>query len=246
MLEFRKNNLTDNIKNIKYSANIFLGMEPVANESFPFIIYHPFISQNPSPYKNKSGQLEFIDIFKDINKYNDLINQKKKYIENSKSFEEILLMICKPYQLLFLNLNKNNLSEKTYNNSLKDVWISTEFPNADKNVSVDESLKLFKKANKNLIMNSKEKIKMKSLPDEVKIYRGTHKKNNYKALSWTDNYESALWFSKRYSGDGYVLEALIKKEDILACFNERNENELIIDYNKIYNLKVEKIMDIKI
>lgn len=37
-----------------------------------------------------------------------------------------------------------------------------------------------------------------------------------------------------------------KKEDVLAYFQYRHEDEFIIDFNKIYNLKAEKIMNIKI
>ena len=95
-------------------------------------------------------------------------------------------------------------------------------------------------------MDAKEKKKFKSLPEEVMIYRGGHKKNNSKALSWTVDYNQALWFAKRFDNNGYVLQATIKKDDIIAYFDERNEKELIVDFNKIYDLKYKKIMDIKI
>jgi len=234
----------DNLEKIKICAKLLLhNIEPIANKELPFIIYHPFISQNPAPYKDESGVLGFVDVFKDKNK---LIKQIEKYIDEAKSFQNILFMVSQPYQLLFFNLNKDCLSEKNYNEYLKYIWLLTEFPNADKNVSVNESLELFKNSNKNLIMSVQEKMKLKSLPDEVTIYRGGHKKNNSKALSWTDDYEQALWFAKRFDNNGYVLQATIKKDDIIAYFDERNEKELIIDFNKIYNLKTEKIIDIKI
>ena len=234
----------DDLEKIKLCAKLLLhNIEPTANKEFPFIIYHPFISQNPAPYKDENGVLGFVDVFKDKDK---LIKQIENYIDDAKSFQNILFMVSQPYQLLFFNLNKDSLSKQTYNDCLKSIWLLTEFPNADKNVSVNESLDLFKNANKNLIMSSKEKMKLKSLPDEVTIYRGTHKKNNSKALSWTDDYDRALWFAKRFDEYGYVLQATIKKNDIIAYFDERNENELIIDFNKIYNLKAEKIIDIKI
>lgn len=234
----------DNLEKIKICAKSLLyNIEPVVNEELPFIIYHPFITQNPAPYKDENGVLIFVDIFKDKDK---LIKQIEKYIDDAKSFQNILFMVSKPYQLLFFNLNRDCLSEQTYNDYLKNIWILTEFPNADKNVTINELLELFKNSNKNLLMNTKEKMKLKLLPDEVTIYRGTHKKNNFKALSWTEDYEQALWFAKRFDNNGYVLQATIKKEDVLAYFEERNEKELIVDFNKVYNLKTEKIIDIKI
>ena len=223
-----------------------LNFKPVANKEFPFIIYHPFIAQNPAPFKNKDGSLGFIDIFEDKDKYSELIEQKTNYINEAKSFEDILPMVNRPYQLLFFKINKDYISKETYNNCLKEIWYLTEFPNADKNVSVDESLDMFKNADKKSIMTKSELLKLKTLPDEITIYRGTHKRNNSKALSWTDDYQSALWFAKRFDNNGYVLQANIKKDDIIAYFDERNEKELIVDFNKIYNLKTEKIIDIKI
>jgi len=234
----------DDLEKIKLCAKLLLyNIKPVANKELPFIIYHPFISQNPAPYKDENDVLGFVDVFKDKDK---LLNQIEKYIDDAKTFQNILFLVSQPYQLLFFNLNKDNLSIKTYNETLKQIWLLTEFPNADKNVSVNESLELFKNADKNLIMTSQERLKLKTLPDEVTIYRGTHKKSNSKALSWTDDYDRALWFAKRFDEYGYVLKATIHKDDIIAFFNERNESELIIDFNKIYNLKAEKIMDIKI
>lgn len=234
----------DDLEKIKMCAKLLLhNIEPVANKELPFIIYHPFISQNPAPYKNEKGILGFVDVFEDKDK---LIKQIENYIDEAKTFQNILFMVSQPYQLLFFNLNRDCLSEKTYNNYLKHIWLLTEFPNADKNVSVNESLELFKNANKNLLMDTKEKMKLKSLPEEVTIYRGGHKKNNSKALSWTDDYDQALWFAKRFDNNGYVLQATIKKDDIIAYFDERNEKELIVDFNKIYNLKHEKIMEVNI
>lgn len=236
----------DNLEEIKISAKMLLHLKPVANKEFPFIVYHPFISQNPAPYRNENNVLDFVDIFNDNVKYIELIKQIEIQIDKSNSFESILLMLGQPYQLLFLNLNKNYLSDETFNNCLKDVWILTEFPNADKNVSVEQALELFKKADKKILMTASEQLKLKSLSDEVKIYRGIHNRGNERALSWTDDYDKAVWFAKRFDNTGYVLEATIKKDDIIAFFDGRNESELIVDFNKIYDLKKEKVIDMKI
>ena len=236
----------DNLSIIKDNAKIMLNFKPVANKEFPFIIHHPFISQNPAPFSADDGTLKFIDIFENKKEFKEFIKQREDFIDKAKSFEEMLMLVNIPYQLLFFKVNKSYLSKDEYNNCLRDIWCITEFPNADKNVSVDESLNMFKNADKKLIMSKTELLKLKSLPEEVTIYRGTHKKNNSKALSWTDDYQSALWFAKRFDNNGYVLQATIKKDDIVAFFNNRNENELIVDFNKIYDLKYEKIMDIKI
>lgn len=175
-----------------------------------------------------------------------ITNQLENKIKNATNFDEILNLINKPYRLLFFKINSDYLTEKTYNQCLKNIWITTEFPNADINVSVDDSLKLFEMSNKNLLMTKLERLKLKSLQNEITIYRGTHSKNNHNALSWTDDYETAIWFAKRFNNNGYIIQATIKKDDVLACFNTRNENELIINFNKIFNIKYEKVINYQI
>lgn len=235
----------DNLEYIKESARILLFFKPVANKIYPSIIHHPYISSNPTPFQNKDGSLCFIDIFKEKDKYSELLNQKLELIDKAESFDLLMYMINKPYKLFFFDINKHVLSKETYNQQLKEIWCLTEFPNADKNVSTNESLELFKNADKTIIMDKEELSKFQHLPDEIIIYRGTHKRNNSNALSWTDNYEIALWYAKDLAViDMYFKQQ--KKEDVLAYFQYRHEDEFIIDFNKIYNLKAEKIMNIKI
>lgn len=232
---------------VKKCAKDLLHLEPIANEELSFIVYHPFIDSNPFYYYDtEKKHLELFDIFEDKEKYNQMISQREKWIDEEKSFSKLCMMINKPYRLFFLYLNQNNISKDEYSKQLKQIWLSTEFPNTDKNVSVDKMLKLFKKADINSLMDDKEKNIFDNLPSQVKIYRGTYKEDNYNALSWTTDYDKALWFATRFGEEGYVLEAMIDKTDIIAFFNDRNENEVIVDFHKIKNISVEKVFKINI
>lgn len=234
-----------NMQNLKENAKQFLKIEPIANKETPFIIHHPFIKYNPIIYQTRKGNIKSIDVFsnKELKKYFDRMEQ---LIDECKTPQQIFNLMTQPYKLYFFYLNSNKLSNNDYNNCLKDIWINTEFPNNDRNISVKKILTLFKKSDSSLMMSKEENEFYNSLPDKVKIYRGTHDSNNYKALSWTTDYETALWFAKRFHTDGYVLEAIIDKKDIIAFFNDRNEHELIIDFTKIKDLKIEKDLTIKI
>lgn len=234
-----------NLESIKRCATMLLELDPVINEEYPFIVHHPFIESNPKGYVKDNGDFDAFDVNnrKDLKKF---VKQRKKEINKANSFNDICIMINKPYQLLFFSLNKNFISKKEYNHNLKDIWLDTEFPNADKNVSVKDSLQLFKKSDPKLLMTLEERQYLEDLPDKVTIYRGTHDEKNSKALSWTTDYERAKWFATRFHEDGFVLTATINKKDIVAFFNARNENELIVDFNKIKNLNVEKILNISI
>lgn len=164
----------------------------------------------------------------------------------ANEFTNILYMVNKPYRLLYLYANSLILDTKTFSQCLKDIWVETEFPNADKNVSTDDIIKLFEKADKNILMNQKELEYYNKLPDEVTIYRGTYKSSNSNALSWTTDYNTAHWFATRFDNEGFILQAKINKKDIFAFFNDRNENEIVLNYKKIKSISFEKVMKIDI
>jgi len=223
-----------------------LYITPEYNKEYPFIVYHPFISQNPVPILDENGKLKVIDIFKDELGFQEIIDKIKNDILKAKCFADILYHINKPYRLLYLYSNQNNMNLNKFTEYLRDVWIDTEFPNADKNVSVSEVLKLFEKSDKSKLMDEEELEIYNKLPDVVTIYRGTYDSTKTKALSWTLDYDVAHWFATRFDDNGYVLQAKINKKDIFAFFDSRGEKEVIINYKKFKNLTFNKVMKIKI
>lgn len=77
----------------------------------------------------------------------------------------------------------------------------------------------------------------------MNIYRGVALGREPNGLSWTANLEKAKWFAHRFDrGDkqGYVETAIAKKTDILAYFNTRNEDELVVNTRQL-NKKIKKI-----
>ena len=46
-------------------------------------------------------------------------------------------------------------------------------------------------------------------------------------MNWTQDLEKAEWFSWRY-GTGYILEGIAQKKDVLAFFDRRGEQEIVI------------------
>ena len=114
-----------------------------------------------------------------------------------------------------------------------------EYANNNANVTTNELLEWFLSADKNYLMEQSENDFFNSLPDVVTIYRGVtdYNKGNKKALSWTLSKKTAKWFATRWNENGYIFEAKINKENIIAYCNKRNEQEIIVDFNKIYELQ---------
>ena len=123
---------------------------------------------------------------------------------------------------------------------LADIWISTESPNLDPNMSKSKLLSLFRKANPSELMSEEELNTFNQLEDAVTVYRGvtSYNADNIKALSWTLDYDKAEWFANRFGEEGIVYEAEIEKSHILAFFNRRNESEVIV--NPKYLMDIEE------
>ena len=68
-----------------------------------------------------------------------------------------------------------------------------------------------------------------------------------KGLSWTLSKNTAEWFAKRHlfgkKGYGYLFYGEIKRKDIIALFDCRNEREVVCDYRKVRNIQRETISD---
>lgn len=91
----------------------------------------------------------------------------------------------------------------------------------------------------------KTKVKISNLPNKVKVYRGGNSGSvsYFSAYSWTRNRNVAYFFAaRRGNGPGYIAEGYVNKNDIVEYFpDDRNEDEVIINPNKI---QIEKVTEL--
>ncbi len=78
-------------------------------------------------------------------------------------------------------------------------------------------------------MGEEERVVYESLPDPVVIYRGYLPRRNLRGYGWTLNRRCAEWFAVRLSDVGRVAEGRVARQDVLAYFNERKEEEILVD-----------------
>lgn len=244
-IEVPKEGLT-NLNVIKQKAIRLLGV-PLQQTSIPFIVSHPFASsvmffvkrreveelvaeipdlEIPESEECNTPELIF-NIFEYPNLWRAIL---KKQILKQNELARLIFLINKPYQLFFFSLIKNDISSQELGTLLGTFWQSVENISTDCNVASEELIRLFQKSDKSSIMNKNEFKKYCSLPDEVILWRGVTDYNikNEKALSWTDNKDTALWFANRFPSENSELwEIKIPKEQVLACFDY--ENEYIVD-----------------
>jgi hypothetical protein len=228
--------MTTNLNKIKETAKQLLYAVPVE----PIIIEEKIFPICSHPFTNSTTMVinkNFINITQNKRDFYKYIGDK---INNAKDLGEIYRLINNPYKLTFFKYISNFLSEKDYANYLENVWISQENPNMDINCPPKESVKLFRKANKEYLMNKEDYEVYKNFPEEMVVYRGVGIGRTPAGLSWTVNLEKAEWFAHRFDTEnekGYIQKLTVKKENILAYFNTRGEDEVVVDIFKSPKIK---------
>lgn len=169
----------------------------------------------------------------DIQNY--IINQhyewKKRAIKKAikeKKWSSFIFLHERPYRLeAFLQIaDKIRKSPKQYWETLGSIWVDSE--NIWQNMDEWRYLLENGPEKKEYFMSKEDRAVFKNLPEHLVVYRGFVPKQNKSGYSYTLSPEKAEWFSKRFGKPGKVLKREIKKEDVFAYKNDRNEQEIII------------------
>lgn len=187
----------------------------------------------------------------------------KEMLSTLTEFRLFSLYVRQQYALEYLEKVRQFVSVKDYSQYLSDVYTDTGssmmflgvktvyMPLDEKIKQKEQYLKCFKEADQKYLMESDELEIYNNLENEVTIYRGLAEfnKQHIKGLSWTlDRNIAENVFAnvevdengiprKSNTVKGDVYQAKIKKEDIFAYINGRNEQEVIVDYTKLYDVK---------
>lgn len=228
-----------NLEKVKKIAKLFVDLPIEHNNDFG-IIQHPFISNRFVPKtlepEDVGKVIPFYDVCneEDLNKVRSML---KKVIDITKDYQQFSIIVNKPYLLTFFKYTKDFLNNEDYSKFLSTAWTYTEYPNNDTNVSTRELLSYFNKSDKNILMSKDELEAYNKLDNLIDVYRGVKPGAKVKALSWTTDKKVAKWFADRYEKNGKVYKAVIDKKDVLAYFLNRNEYEVVVNYNKLKHIE---------
>lgn len=232
--------MENSLEKVKELAKMFLRMPIHESELSPIVVIHP-IWQSGIINTKKYGLL---NILENPDKMEDAYSEYEDYIDAYDNVSTLIsLLITNPYKLVFFKYISKYLNEKEYADALRIAYTSSEAPNIDINVSKSELIRFFKNANKKHSMDEKENQKYNNLPEVITVYRGasTDKKTEeaYKGISWSTSLKQAKWFAERYSKIddrcSMLVKAKINKKYIVGFFDD--EDEVVIDYNKIFDLE---------
>lgn len=225
------------ISKIREMAKFFADI-PIYDTRVGGVASHPFTNTWITGIYDKDRKLTFVDLRKE-DEQAKWREQIKATIEES-DLRGICLMLNKPYILTFISYIESMLSDEELGMILGTFWTAIENITGDNNVNGMEIVKWFKRADKKSLMNEEELLVYESLPEEVTVYRGvtSYNRKKEKALSWTLDYEKAVWFANRFStGTGEVWTMTVPQKRILCYFDGCSEQEAIVD---LYRFKGKK------
>jgi len=164
---------------------------------------------------------------------NAYYEQKRKAVEQAlekKNYKEFVWLFERPYRVEAFIKIADKLSDTDYWKLLSDIWIDTE----NQYAYLKEWKKLLgsKRSSRHYLMDEDEDNLLRSLSNEVTIYRGCQKGLNESGLSWTLDKSKAQFFANRFGKKGIILERKIPKSDIVAVLMGRGEAEVIWEGTK--------------
>ena len=208
----------------------------MSNRDYPKILKALGLDQDETQYleeiqmiRNKymTGFLPPLDATKLLSIMREQIDYKKQRIlkaENENDIGKYVFLHERPFRLeVFLEaISIMKVNEREIGLCLEEVWTDSENPSI--NLAVWKSL--FSKYG-HLSMNATDVKTFASLPDRVKIYRGTDRPKQ-KGISWTRSHDIATWFAQRWGAKGKVLTRTVNKKKVVAYYSGRGEQEIII------------------
>lgn len=230
---------------VKQLAHAFLMMEPVETEFSPIIVKHPFTDSGIVGIRKPDGGISMGNIMENPDDLTSWRSTLRTVIDGCGSAMQVAYLLTKSYSLGFLKYAEPHLSRDSFAEMLAYMWVNTESPNNDPNLTKAKLLSMFKAAAPAALMDKDELLQFRMLDDIVTVYRGVTSYNagNVKALSWTLDQEKAEWFAHRYGEDGTVYEARISKDHIHALFISRNESEVIVDPKYLTDITIVQNQD---
>lgn len=131
----------------------------------------------------------------------------------------------RPYRLeAFLEIVPH-LSDTDYWEQLRGIWLDTE--NIREQPSLWQAALCASRSGREHLMTAESREYLVQLPDPLTVYRGAGRVDPY-PFSWTLSRDKARWFANRFNTGGRIYQATLAKPEVLACFLERGEAEIVV------------------
>jgi hypothetical protein len=142
-------------------------------------------------------------------------------------YKRLVWFYERPYRLRVFMEIEEMLSDEAYWELAGSIWIDSE--NIWQELDSWEQVFNNDRSGKEFFMSDEDRDALAALDDTITVYRGAIKNRNEEGLSWSLDYDVARRFADRYShiGQPLVLVGQVKKTDVIAYLNGRNEKEIV-------------------
>lgn len=142
----------------------------------------------------------------------------------------------------FLKL-QGALSNQDFWRLLREVWLGVEVVLPD--VRVWRKLWTARAPQPDTVMTPQERDRLAALPSRLTLFRGFTHSRGVRGWSWTLTESKARWFAEHANGKRrqhlggmqtgrpQVAIGVCERRDVLALFEERDEDEIVIDPRRI-------------
>ncbi len=174
------------------------------------------------------------------------IDEQQKALDRSLAagkWDDAVFSYEVPFLLDGFLRHASRFDNASYWRLLGDVWTAQEqlWPNQQ----VFLSLFRARRPGREALMREDEHAEFGKLPDQFPVYRGFTGQRG-KGMSWTTDRAKAEWFARRFAmiegrGTPKVLSGVVRKGDVLAYFNRRQESEIVVEPAKVQEQRVESL-----
>lgn len=227
---------------IKNDLGMLMRAYPYAPAEFAYI-RHPLVSSQFVAKYSYDGMR--VDGFEQVTSENwdAILNRHIEHLWRLKTVEQVFyLALNKPYKLDVLYYIMHRLDIKTYSAILGNIWVEVEFPHQ---LGVRRLIAMFKRSDAYSMMEKEERVTFDEMQviDELPLYRGIRdNRSAIRGLSWTTDHSKAHWFAARFCGNNpRIITATCKPKHRFAYFQQRGEDEVVVNPAGLKIISVEKI-----
>lgn len=165
---------------------------------------------------------------------NLLISKDNKFKQAIKDndWDRFIELIEEPWRLQYFYAYSHLIDQPAdYWRILSNLWIN--FHSIFEKIHIFDRLFNSHNPDRHCLMNTEERAGLASMPDAIEIWRGG--RTNEPGWSWSVNPEIAKWFAI-FFGNDYLVHAYCNKTDVIAYFDRRREQEIVVPPGTVFNI----------
>lgn len=183
-------------------------------------------------------------------RFNGLVNDSLRYKKEAlraarkqRQWHSYVYIHERPWRLdAFVNICYL-MGDHAYWELLGDIYTDSE--NLWQNADLWRDCLTAQRRYRSHLMDAGERETLKNLDlHDTTIYRGFARDGREQGFSWTTDRSRALFFAQRLAMSGdtpRVATGKVNRRDVIACFNGRNEHEVVVLPENVWSIEIVEV-----